>query len=117
MYNANMPRKLLTFAAVTFAALLIFCGSGLAQLISGELVGTVLDASGAAVPRATVTAENQATGVKTATKTDTVGQYRLSNLPAGMYTITVMGTGFAQAVLKDVAVELNKTATANVNLQ
>ena len=38
-----------------------------AQETSGNLVGTVVDASGAAIPQANVTATNEATGVKTNT--------------------------------------------------
>jgi len=49
--------------AIVLAALLgIACLPGYAQLVSGNLTGTVYDATGATVPSATVVAHNDATG-------------------------------------------------------
>lgn len=89
---------------------------GMAQLTSGDVVGTVLDSTGAVVPNARVEASAVATGVKTVNATGFTGKYRFSNLAVGKYDITVNAPGFTPAILKNVAVELNKTATANVTI-
>ena len=47
-----------------------FTSPGFGQAIDGSLVGTVVDASGAAVPNVMVALENMATGVKASTKTN-----------------------------------------------
>jgi hypothetical protein len=87
-----------------------------AQLTSGDLVGTVVDSSGAAVPNATVDAVAAATGVKSTTTTGANGQYRFSNLPIGAYNVTVIASGFTPTTLRNVAIELNRAATANVTV-
>lgn len=89
----------------------------MAQSVSGELVGTVLDATGAAVPQATVVATNTATGVQTTSVSSATGQYRIGNLPVGTYDLKVSAAGFSVAQIRAVAVNLNVTATANVTLQ
>ena len=49
-------------------------------------------------------------------KSGAAGSYRIGNLPAGTYTISVTASGFAKAELKGIEVQLNKIATANVKL-
>jgi len=90
--------------------------SASAQTISGNLVGTVLDPSGAAVPNATVTATNIATGTKSETITNATGDYRIANLPVGSYDITATAANFQAATLKNYQIELNKTSTAKISL-
>ncbi len=51
----------------------------------GSIQGMVLDASGAALPGATVTATNIATGVETRRQTTQAGVYALSPLQPGDY--------------------------------
>lgn len=87
-----------------------------AQAVSGDLVGGVSDPMGAMIPMATVTAQNDATGVKYTAMTDSQGAYRFSNLPVGTYTVTATATGFSTATVKDVAVQLNNTVTENLSL-
>ncbi len=88
----------------------------LGQAISGDLIGTVRDNSGAVLPNVTVEVANLATGQKQAQQTTSVGEYHFINLPVGHYKVTVnassLSGGFA-----DVEVQLNKTATANVVAQ
>ena len=91
--------------------------AGFAQLISGNLTGTVYDATGAVVGNATITATNDATNVETQTKSTSLGQYNFYNLPVGTYTISASAQGFTPAQLKGIAVTLNVTSTANVTLQ
>ncbi|HEY4661134.1 MAG TPA: carboxypeptidase-like regulatory domain-containing protein, partial [Terriglobales bacterium] len=105
--------KLLSFNA---AIIVLLASFGFSQAISGDLVGTVTDTTGAVVPNAPVTVTNVATGVTTSGKTNANGEYRFTNLPIGSYNVDVTATGL-QGGLRNVAVQLNKTATANVTLQ
>ena len=87
------------------------------QAAAGNITGTVVDASGAAVPKAKVDLLNLQTGVSNTTTTDSSGVYRVSNLLIGNYTLTVNAPGFTNKTLKDIAIELNKTTTANVSVE
>ena len=98
------------------ALLAVVSRPGMAQLTSGNVLGTVLDTTGAAVPNATVVATDRATGVKSNAVTSVTGQYRFDNLPVGAYDITVTAQGFTTTTLSKILVELNMTATANVTL-
>ena len=110
-------RNGLLLIIIAATLLLIATASSFAQLVSGNLGGTVYDSSGATIPGATVTTHNEATGVETTATTTSAGEYHIVNLPAGTYTITVIAPGFTSAQLKNVQIELNVTATANVTLQ
>jgi len=83
-------------------ALLTACVVSFAQMVSGDLTGTVFDPTGAAVPGAAVLVRNDATGVEINTKSGATGDYRVSNLPFGTYTITVTASGFGRAQLKGI---------------
>ena len=87
------------------------------QAVSGDITGTVADASGAVVPNVLLIAENEATGVKTSATTGVDGGYRLSNLAVGNYMLTASGAGFATQHIKDVSVQLSTTVTQNLTLQ
>jgi len=97
--------------------LMMLVESLLAQAISGDIVGTVLDATKARVPNATVTAENTQTGVKTTATTNSSGDYRFTDLPVGTYDVTATASGFGTTSLRDVTVKLNQTITVNVTLE
>ena len=103
----------------SLALVMILASDALAfgQAISGDLVGTIQDASGAGVPNASVSIVNDATNIKSAATANGNGEYRLSNLPPGTYTLTASGTGFSTSTLKGVTVTLNTTSTANLTLQ
>ncbi len=102
---------------VLIAALGLICASALAQSISGDLVGTIYDSTGAVVPNAAIVATNVATGISwTATSTSS-GQYRINNLPIGSYNVFASAKGFSKATIKDVGIELNKTSTINVTMR
>src|SRR5579863_9619806 len=59
----------------------------LGQTITGSVVGTVTDQTGAVIPSATVAATETSTGVKTSTVTNKDGLYNLRFLPIGSYTL------------------------------
>src|SRR5260370_5760752 len=70
-------------------------GAAAAQLSGkGELKGTVKDPSGAVVPDATVTATEGSTGVSVSRTSNSSGDYDISPLDPGKYTVTVVASGF-----------------------
>ncbi|NWF82624.1 MAG: TonB-dependent receptor [Bryobacteraceae bacterium] len=93
-------------------------GSLSAQLASNtSLVGTVSDASGAAVAEAVVRAVNQATGESFSASTNEAGYYEIQFLRAGIYTVTVTRPGFTAATVKDIALSANQTVRTDVQLK
>ena len=84
---------------------------------SGTIQGTVTDPSGAAVPGASVTATNVATGVQTARETTEAGVFVISLLPAGEYTVTVRAAGFETLTQQHVVLEALANVAVNPKLQ
>jgi len=107
-----MKRSLITILALLSLAFLLPVWS-FGQAISGDLTGVVKDASGAYVADADVEVTNLGTGFKQTTKTNQQGEYHLSNLPAGHYSVDVSAAGM-KGGYRDVEVVLNKIATANI---
>ena len=65
-----------------------------AQVAGATLSGTIADSMGAAVPNATVSITNTATGVVVSTTTNPVGAYTVPNLNAGEYRVVASAPGF-----------------------
>ena len=80
----------------------------------GYVAGTVLDASGAVIPNAKVTAIGPV-GAKTAIS-DQSGKYSLDQLSAGNYQLNFDAPGFRQVQLQQVAVLANKPSNVDVKL-
>ena len=81
--------------AFVLVVLLQFTTFGLhAQAANSSLSGSIVDASGGAIPSAQVTVTNLATGAKRSVYTDTVGRYTVDSLPAGTYTVEAQAIGF-----------------------
>ncbi len=100
------------------AALLIaVCPMMLAQVERGGISGTVLDPTGASIPRAKVTAVNQATGVAAVVETTESGNYKIPYLAAGRYNLTVELQGFSTNRVADVPVLVGQIATIDVTLR
>jgi len=64
------------------------------SLTSGDIAGTIQDASGALIPGADVKALNTGTGAVKETTAGSAGDYRISLLQPGAYTVTVTAKGF-----------------------
>src|SRR6266849_9621543 len=69
-----------------------------AQFDSGQISGFVRDAQQGALPGATVTVANDATGTKRSTVTNATGFYVLPDIPVGSYAETVELSGFKKFV-------------------
>jgi len=73
------------------------------QFETAEVLGTVRDSSGAAIPKADVTLTNMDTGIQAKTTTDDNGNYDFFNVRIGRYSIVVEHAGFSKATATDVA--------------
>jgi len=93
------------------------CAPAWAQQILGAITGTVKDATGAAVPAATVKAVNIATNFAVTAKTQTNGSYVASNLPAGTYKLTITKEGFETETHTEVLVNADRTTTVDGDLR
>src|SRR5713226_8309471 len=61
---------------------------------TSAIAGQVSDASGAAVPGATVTATNKETGLRRSASTDDSGRFNFPQLKPGTYSVKVEAEGF-----------------------
>lgn len=82
---------------------------------TGAIDGVIADPSGAIVPNATVTITNVATGTAANVKTGANGEYRVSQLPIGTYSVSVAASGF-QTTKQNVQVSAGQVSTGNVTL-
>lgn len=101
------------FALVLF---LMAAGSASAQLTTADIVGTVTDATGAVVPGATVTVVNLDTHETRNTTSNGTGDFQVTLLPVGRYTVTVKKPGFKTSSTSNLAVEAGDRARADVHL-
>ena len=81
------------------------------------MAGNVLDASGAAVPNATVTATNVDTTIVHNTVSGKNGDYVLTDLPPGNYTLSVEAPGFRKLEQTGVSLQVNQQARVDLTLQ
>jgi len=88
-----------------------------AQDNSAELRGLVLDASGAAVPGATVALQNEQTGVSDTVHTSSQGDYVFLRLVPGVYRLTTTLAGFRTDVRGGVALNVGQKARLDVRLE
>lgn len=88
-----------------------------AQRGRGTVLGAVTDASGAVVPGALVTVTNTGTNVATTATTNEDGNYTVTNLLVGGYTITITKDGFKKAVRSGVTLEVDQRAQIDVTLE
>ncbi len=101
--------------ALTLIGLMVVSASPLfAQ--EASIVGIVRDASGGVLPGVTVEAASPALIEKARTTiTDGSGQYRITNLVPGTYSVTFSLTGFA--TLKQESIQVNTEITVTVNAE
>ena len=77
-----------------------------AQTFRGTILGTVTDPSGAVISGAKVTVKNVGTGLERTAQTSADGSYSIPELPIGIYTVSVVQTGFQTFVATGVTVDV-----------
>src|SRR3989475_5738668 len=114
--TSTVARRLAGLTSVLFLGLAFFSGIASAQTGTATVSGQLKDESGAVLPGVTVTARSPALQVQAVTAvTDAQGEYRLTPLPIGTYTVEYMLSGF-QTVRRD-GIRLTAGFTARVDVQ
>jgi hypothetical protein len=104
--------------AFLLALFLLVCSSiGFGQGTTSRVGGTVQDAAGAAVPGATVTLTNEATGISFKAETSQSGAYAFDLVQVGTYSLMVERQGFKKFISTGNPVNINQPATINVALE
>jgi len=114
--NGRRPTGLPLVAALIVALVALAVPSD-AQVLYGSIVGSVADASQAAVPGATVTIVNAGTNLARETTTRSDGSYRFVNVQPGDYTVRVSLAGFKENVREKVPVSAATVTRVDVALE
>ena len=104
--------------SVCLMALCLFMAANWAsaQVNTADILGTVTDAGGAVIPNVKVTVINTATNDTKIATTNASGDYIVSLMPSGSYTITAEAPSFKKATV-NLNVVSGDRARANMQLQ
>src|SRR5579872_1878917 len=96
-----------------FSLLPPLCG----QEVTAAITGTVVDASGAALKGATVTARDTERGTVWTAQTNDSGVFNILRIPVGNYLVTVSATGFETETYPAFTLVMNQTASINFKMK
>jgi len=103
------------------ALLLVLCLVALSTLAYGQasanIVGTVTDQTGAAVPNAKITITDTDTNINRYTTTNSTGSFAAHELSFGHYVVRVEAAGFKVSERTGITLNVNDTIRADVSLQ
>ncbi len=108
----NCNRFVLYLVALLMAAPFVS-----AQTFRGSILGTVTDTSGAVVSGATVKVHNMGTGLERITQTTAEGNYSISELPIGTYSVNISQAGFQTSVTSNVVVDVATERRVDIALK
>ena len=100
-------------------AWLLLCASGSIKLhaqITATILGTVTDASGAAVPTAKIGIRNVGTGATRSTTSDSQGRYRAPELQVGEYEMEAAQQGFQTVARKGITLTVGGQSVVDFSL-
>ena len=87
------------------------------QYGTGMILGTITDPTKAVIPGIIVTAKNQATGAIRTFTTGRDGDYQLTPLPAGTYTVSAQSKAFKTATVPDVVVSVGSQTRIDIVME
>ena len=104
-FSSSRAARLGVWGVLTVLALILLTGvPARAQVSSGSISGTTVDASGAVIPGVQIRVVNTGTGSVTNTTTDGAGLFRVSELQIGTYSLEFTKASFSKYVVNNVEV-------------
>jgi hypothetical protein len=110
-------QSLWRFLGCALAAVLFCAGQDLYAEVTGTILGTVSDSSGAAVAGANVTLRSSDTGLVRTLKTTSTGSYQFVSVPVGTYSVQVEASGFQTNAQTGIVLDVNQKYRADFNLK
>lgn len=109
------------FLGLAVSACLLFFGVQnrvlLSQAITGDILGTVKDTSGAVIPGATVTLTSTTMGVTSKATTEADGSYLFAQLKPGRYSLTASKQGFQTTTVSDINLLVGQRPEVDITLK
>src|SRR5438094_172808 len=97
--------------------LLMAAGSIRAQATFGSITGSVTDPAGGVVPNASIQVINQETGLVKPVVSDSFGNYEVTHLNPGLYSVVTRAPGFKRLEHRDIMLETLRSVRVNVRLE
>jgi len=116
MISTNLARRQIICILLASAMICLRSSASWAQVTSGEITGTVMDATKAVVPGVEVIATNVATGVSRNGLSEANGLYRIPFLQPGSYALKASLTGFKTAAYDGITVTVGEIVHVDVIL-
>src|SRR6185369_11926356 len=113
----DVAASLLMAVSVVGVLFLFQVSTARAQTTTATIEGTVRDEQGAVVGGVQLTAKSALLGLERTGISDTNGFYRITALPAGIYTLSASHSGFSTRNVESVELTVNRTATLDVELE
>lgn len=104
-------------AAIFFSLLSLNAPPVTAQGLFGTISGVIMDASGAAVPQATIKITNVGTNVATKLVTNSAGVYTATGLNPGAYEVQAAARGFKTAVRAGITLQVGANVKVDLTLE
>ena len=101
-----------------FAVMALLATSYVRADVTGAILGTVTDPTGAVIVAAHVALRNQNTGLNRSAATDQNGNYQFLQVPVGQdYVVEVEAAGFQKGVQNGIVLQVNQSFRADFQLQ
>ncbi|MGC2745388.1 MAG: carboxypeptidase-like regulatory domain-containing protein, partial [Candidatus Angelobacter sp.] len=111
-----MLKKVAFSPLMLLLLILVFAASAFSQT-TAKILGSVADASGAAIVGAKVIVKNSALGIERTTQTNSTGGYEVAALPPGTYSVQVEMNGFETQLAKNIVADVSNNVVQNFGLK
>jgi hypothetical protein len=116
-YRRQIKRRPVPSVIRLSALLLLLAGSAAWAQVTASISGKIEDASGMAVPGATITVKSLETGTTRTATTNEDGNFTILSLPLGPQEVKAEKTGFKAVVRTGINLEVGQDAVVNLQLE